>query len=57
MRRGARAEAQLGVARLVAAGGGYDGPLAFRQGKPMRPDVARRSTAWTAPRAPTASRS
>jgi Transglycosylase SLT domain/D-alanyl-D-alanine carboxypeptidase/Putative Flp pilus-assembly TadE/G-like len=24
----------------VAAGGGYDGPLAYRQGKPMRPDVA-----------------
>jgi hypothetical protein len=23
-----------------AAGAGYDGPLAFRQGKPMRPDVA-----------------
>ncbi len=23
------------------AGGGYDGPLAYRQGKPMRPDVAR----------------
>jgi hypothetical protein len=22
-------------------GGGYDGPLAYRQGKPMRPDVAR----------------
>jgi hypothetical protein len=24
----------------VAAGGGYSGPFAFRQGKPMRPDVA-----------------
>jgi hypothetical protein len=24
----------------VASGGGYDGPLAYRQGKPMRPDVA-----------------
>jgi hypothetical protein len=23
-----------------AGGGGYDGPLAYRQGKPMRPDVA-----------------
>ncbi len=23
------------------SGGGYDGPLAYRQGKPMRPDVAR----------------
>ena len=38
------AEAELappaGLGPLVA-GGGYDGPLAFRQGKPMRPDVAR----------------
>ena len=25
----------------LAAGGGYSGPLAYRQGKPMRPDVAR----------------
>ena len=24
----------------IATGGGYDGPLAYRQGKPMRPDVA-----------------
>jgi soluble lytic murein transglycosylase-like protein len=24
----------------IAEGGGYDGPFAFRQGKPMRPDVA-----------------
>jgi hypothetical protein len=24
----------------TAAGGGYEGPLAYRQGKPMRPDVA-----------------
>jgi hypothetical protein len=24
-----------------ASGGGYDGPLAYRMGKPMRPDVAR----------------
>ena len=24
----------------VASGGGYDGPLAYRMGKPMRPDVA-----------------
>ena len=23
-----------------ASGGGYEGPLAYRQGKPMRPDVA-----------------
>jgi hypothetical protein len=26
--------------RPVAHGGGYSGPLAYRQGKPMRPDVA-----------------
>jgi Transglycosylase SLT domain/D-alanyl-D-alanine carboxypeptidase len=26
---------------LKASGGGYSGPLAYRQGKPMRPDVAR----------------
>ena len=26
---------------MHASGGGYDGPLAYRQGKPMRPDVAR----------------
>ncbi len=25
----------------MASGGGYSGPLAYRQGKPMRPDVAR----------------
>jgi hypothetical protein len=36
------AEATLAPAGLGAAaeGGGYDGPLAYRQGKPMRPDVA-----------------
>jgi hypothetical protein len=35
------AEAELApVAFDVATGGGYDGPLAYRQGKPMRPDVA-----------------
>jgi transglycosylase-like protein with SLT domain/D-alanyl-D-alanine carboxypeptidase-like protein/putative Flp pilus-assembly TadE/G-like protein len=28
-------------APLEASGGGYSGPLAYRQGKPMRPDVAR----------------
>ena len=35
-------EAELGPAATIgfAAGGGYDGPLAYRQGKPMRPDVA-----------------
>ncbi|HKJ35328.1 MAG TPA: transglycosylase SLT domain-containing protein [Solirubrobacterales bacterium] len=27
-------------APAVASGGGYSGPLAYRQGKPMRPDVA-----------------
>ena len=26
--------------RPMASGGGYSGPLAYRQGKPMRPDVA-----------------
>lgn len=38
----ATAEAQLGAADDLgfATGGGYDGPLAYRQGKPMRPDVA-----------------
>jgi len=41
----ATAEAELvpsagaGLA-TVGSGGGYDGPLAYRQGKPMRPDVA-----------------
>jgi soluble lytic murein transglycosylase-like protein len=35
------AEAELAPAVLAAAGGGgYDGPFAYRQGKPMRPDVA-----------------
>jgi soluble lytic murein transglycosylase-like protein len=36
------AEAELAPAQAsgLAEGGGYDGPLAFRQGKPMRPDVA-----------------
>jgi hypothetical protein len=43
----ARAEAELtppgsatGVPELSASGGGYSGPLAYRQGKPMRPDIA-----------------
>lgn len=38
----ATAEAQLGTSAQIgfASGGGYDGPLAYRQGKPMRPDVA-----------------
>ena len=35
------ATAELGpAAGGPAVGGGYDGPLAYRQGKPMRPDVA-----------------
>ena len=29
-----------GGSRAMATGGGYSGPLAYRQGKPMRPDVA-----------------
>jgi Transglycosylase SLT domain/D-alanyl-D-alanine carboxypeptidase len=29
-----------GAAPTMASGGGYSGPLAYRQGKPMRPDVA-----------------
>jgi transglycosylase-like protein with SLT domain/D-alanyl-D-alanine carboxypeptidase-like protein/putative Flp pilus-assembly TadE/G-like protein len=42
----ASAEAEMtasGVKGLpnAAEGGGYSGPLAYRQGKPMRPDVAR----------------
>jgi hypothetical protein len=41
---GAEAEAELapgaGALGAMATGGGYDGPLAMRQGKPMRPDVA-----------------
>ncbi len=38
----AAAEAQLapGAGLVTASGGGYDGPLASRQGKLMRPDVA-----------------
>ncbi|MBI5310404.1 MAG: transglycosylase SLT domain-containing protein [Actinobacteria bacterium] len=32
--------AMPGVAQARASGGGYSGPLAYRQGKPMRPDVA-----------------
>ena len=35
------AEAGGGAIPLEASGGGYSGPLAYRQGKPMRPDVAR----------------
>ncbi len=44
VRAGAVAEvvAPLGEgAPLEASGSGYSGPLAYRQGKPMRPDVAR----------------
>jgi hypothetical protein len=40
----AQAEAELappgGGLAAFASGGGYSGPLAYRQGKPMRPDVA-----------------
>jgi transglycosylase-like protein with SLT domain/D-alanyl-D-alanine carboxypeptidase-like protein len=39
----AEAEAELappGALESLTGGGGYDGPLAYRQGKPMRPDVA-----------------
>jgi len=41
----ARATAELALADeagfgIPRDGGGYDGPLAYRQGKPMRPDVA-----------------
>jgi hypothetical protein len=41
----AHATAELGPSpgtgpAAVASGGGYEGPLAYRQGKPMRPDVA-----------------
>ena len=39
----AEAEAELappGADAQPVAGGGYDGPFAYRQGKPMRPDVA-----------------
>jgi hypothetical protein len=40
----AQATAELspegGGIETVASGGGYSGPLAYRQGKPMRPDVA-----------------
>jgi hypothetical protein len=38
----ATAELSAGAGTLggLAAGGGYKGPLAYRQGKPMRPDVA-----------------
>jgi Transglycosylase SLT domain/D-alanyl-D-alanine carboxypeptidase/Putative Flp pilus-assembly TadE/G-like len=32
--------AGAGVPPGTASGGGYSGPLAYRQGKPMRPDVA-----------------
>ena len=36
----AEAELAPGVLDGFGDGGGYDGPLAYRQGKPMRPDVA-----------------
>src|SRR5215208_2794716 len=44
VRARATAEIAADAGRLgmpaTASGGGYDGPLAYRQGKPMRPDVA-----------------
>ncbi len=42
VRAGAEAEVggNGGAAFPLAEGGGYAGPLAYRQGKPMRPDVA-----------------
>jgi hypothetical protein len=36
----AEAELAPGVLDALGEGAGYDGPLAYRQGKPMRPDVA-----------------
>ncbi len=36
----ASAPADYGGMPEMATGGGYSGPLAYRQGKPMRPDVA-----------------
>jgi hypothetical protein len=36
----AEAELAPGILDGLADGDGYDGPLAYRQGKPMRPDVA-----------------
>ena len=49
----ARAEAELSPAGpagmpALAEGGGYEGPLAYRNGKPMRPDVARAFDRMTA---------
>ena len=43
VRADATAELSAGAGGLsgFASGGGYRGPLAYRQGKPMRPDVAR----------------
>jgi hypothetical protein len=36
----AELSAGAGTVAGVASGGGYSGPLAYRQGRPMRPDVA-----------------
>ena len=46
-----RRRRQWAARATTATGGGYSGPLAYRQGKPMRPDVARPSTAWPPRRA------
>jgi soluble lytic murein transglycosylase-like protein len=40
MRVAAEAELAPGQSVGFPGGGGYDGPFAYRQGKPMRPDVA-----------------
>ena len=39
-RRDRRRRGRRSACPAQASGGGYDGPLAYRQGKPMRPDVA-----------------
>ena len=53
----ASAEAELAPpGELVAAGGGYDGPLASVRASGCVPTSRAPSTAWSAPRALTASR-
>jgi hypothetical protein len=39
----AEAELAPGILETLGEGGGYDGPLAYRQGKPMRPGVSCRT--------------
>lgn len=55
VRVAAAATAEIGVAvdvplgmAAIASGGGYDGPLAYRMGRPMRPDVAQAFDAMAA---------